>query len=147
VRDVQGQINQYLELGVHELVGVSAEVFREAAPAGESGARVVAHPNFVSAESLATLMIRDGKPGFVVEDLTDLADFAGIPEVDIPTKPLYVVTDPRRGDELRNWSPNEDLPELLLPSRLVLGGKPAYWLGFASAAGRSSSGADSPRAE
>lgn len=121
MQDVRRQIDRYLELGVHELAGVSAKEFREAAPAaGESGALVALHPSFVSAEALAPLLIRDDKPGFVVEDLTDLAEFVDIPEVTVPDRPLYLLGAPQRGDGLRNWSPAEALPELLAIGRSPL---------------------------
>lgn len=121
VRDVQDQLERYLELGVHELAGLSADAFRGAAPADAGGtALVVVHPSLVPAAALAPLLIRDGKPGFVVEDMTDLAEFADIPQLAVPDGRLYLVDDPQRGDELRNWTPDEALPELTGSGRTPL---------------------------
>jgi Family of unknown function (DUF5701) len=84
-----------------------------------AGAVVVVHPSLVPAATLATLLVSDGRPGFVVDDLTDLDRFepAG---VTIPDRPLYLIHDVERGDELRNRSPNEALPAITARGRSPL---------------------------
>ncbi|RYE79004.1 MAG: hypothetical protein EOO74_04415 [Myxococcales bacterium] len=71
---------------------------------------VVVHPSVAAAADLVALVSRDDKPGFVVPDLTDVEQFAPIDGVEVPDGPVYLVTDPQRGDEMSNWSPDEALP-------------------------------------
>lgn len=78
-----------------------------------SAPMLVVHPRLEPAAGLADLLERAGKPGFVVEDLTDLVEFVAIDQVSIPHRGLYVIDDPLRGEEMRNWSPAEALPEIL----------------------------------
>lgn len=78
------------------------------------------HPQLASAADLALLMRREGRPGFVVEDLTDLADFVPVPEVTLPDRPLYWLEGIDRGDDLLNWSPEEAGPELAARGRSPL---------------------------
>jgi hypothetical protein len=97
---VDTQLRRLVELGV--LRGTRGHGLREV-----PGAVVVVHPSLVPAAELAPLLRRDGKPGFVVGDLTDLDRFEPVDEVTVPDRPLYLVHDVRRGDDLRNRSPNE----------------------------------------
>lgn len=54
---------------------------------------------------IAPLMRRAGRPGFVVEDMTDADDFAPVTEV--PDAPVWLLEDLERGDDLQNASPAE----------------------------------------
>ncbi|MEQ3551749.1 DUF5701 family protein [Pseudonocardia nematodicida] len=54
---------------------------------------------------LAPLLRRAGRPGFVVEDMTDVDDF--VPVVEVPDAPVWLLEDPDRGDDLANASPAE----------------------------------------
>ncbi|BBF99713.1 MULTISPECIES: DUF5701 family protein [Pseudonocardia] len=54
---------------------------------------------------LAPLMRRADRPGFVVEDMTDVDDFAPVAEV--PDAAVWLLADPDRGDLLANASPAE----------------------------------------
>lgn len=85
------------------------------APAGDG--LVVVHPTLASAHDLAGLITHGGKPGFVVPDLTDLAEFVPIEQVEIPDAPVYLAADPQRGDEMADWSPDEALPAILASGR------------------------------
>lgn len=107
------QADRLVELGVHELAGVSAEHLRGAA-ATTAGELLVTG---ASASVLAPLMRVDGKPGFVVEDMTDVDDFAPIMEV--PPTP-YVVMGLDRGDAFANRTPEESVPEILDAGRSPL---------------------------
>ena len=78
------------------------------------------HPSWVPASSLAPLMALDGKPGFVVVDMTDLDEFRPIEEADVPEQPFYVVRAVERGDEMANWSPEEALPAIVARGRTPL---------------------------
>lgn len=53
----------------------------------------------------APLLRRGDRPGFVVEDMTDVDAFA--PVVDVPDAPVWLLTDPARGDDLADASPAE----------------------------------------
>jgi len=106
---------------VERLVGLGvpgAEELRGWAAARQCGdGLVVVHPDHVPSSSLAGLMRLDGRPGFVVPDMTDLDDFAPVESVEVPGGPAYVVHDPDRGDEMAGWSPDEAMPAILAQGR------------------------------
>ncbi|MFJ6939657.1 DUF5701 family protein [Streptomyces sp. NPDC101132] len=108
------QAERLIELGVAELAGVPAEEVRAFAAAAEGagdGVLLAVHPDRAPASALAPLLRREGRPGFVVVDMTDVDDFA--PHgVELPDAPLYLVTGVDRGDRMANWSPEEALPAL-----------------------------------
>ncbi|WP_207474971.1 DUF5701 family protein [Tessaracoccus sp. SD287] len=110
------QGEKLIEQGVAGLAGLGADDFRQlvhtaavAAP-GATTPLLVVHPALVAAADLATKLERHGKPGFVVTDMTDLADFTPIDGVVVPEAGLYVIDAVARGDELRDRSPAEALP-------------------------------------
>ncbi|WP_030961129.1 DUF5701 family protein [Streptomyces sp. NRRL S-378] len=117
------QAERLIELGVHELAGMTADDLRafaadsapDSAAAGsaavENDTLLAVHPGRVAASALAPLLQRDGKSGFVVVDMPDVDDFAPN-DVDLPDAPLYLVTGIDRGDRMANWSPEEALPAL-----------------------------------
>ncbi len=114
-----------IELGVHELAGLSAVellTFAAAAeaPAGGDGILLAVHPDHAPASALAPLLRRDGKPGFVVTDMPDIDLFAPLDTVAVPDAPLYLLTGLDRGDHMANWSPNEALPALTAEARTPL---------------------------
>jgi len=119
---IADQIDRLVELGVAELAGLEAGALAAhgATLADEPGAIVVVHPALVPARDLARLMRHDDRPGFVVTDMTDLESFEPIPGVEIPERPLYLVHDVERGDDMRNWSPNESLAALTALGRTPL---------------------------
>jgi hypothetical protein len=109
-----GQVQRLLELGAHELAGVSARAFAAHAASlpDSTGATLAVHPTLIPAAQLATLLRLNDRPGFVVVDLSDLGEFTPIDGLVIPDRPLYLVEDIERGDEMRNWSPAEALPAI-----------------------------------
>ncbi len=122
-----------VRLGVAAAAGLSADEFARAADdlvkvAGTAGdgALLAMDPARVPPSWLASRMRLPGhddpaaKEGFVVDDLTDLDDFAAIESITLPSGPLYLVVDPRRGDEYANVSPNEALVELTARRRTPL---------------------------
>jgi hypothetical protein len=110
---IDEQLRRLVDHGVPELAGLGAGEFR--AHAGglpdEPGAVLVVHPALVPAATLATLLWSNGRPGFTVEDLTDLDRFEPHGGT-VPDRPLYLVHDVERGDELANRSPDEALPAI-----------------------------------
>lgn len=111
-----------LDAGVAEAAGVTADELRGYAATlpDEPGAVLAVHPRLAPARVLAPLLRRGDKAGFVVTDLTDLADFDPITGVRIPDTPLYLVHDVDRGDDMRNLSPNESLPMIAERNRTPL---------------------------
>jgi Family of unknown function (DUF5701) len=115
------QAQRLINLGVHELGGLSAAVLRTAARGAKSAnALLVMHPDRVPASALVPLLERGGKPGFVVVDMADVDEFAPIESVVLPAEPLYLVGDLSRGDELADWSPDEALPAITSAARTPL---------------------------
>lgn len=125
------QIDALLDAGIAEAAAITADELREYAAAlpDEPGAVIAVHPRLAPARALAPLLRHQDKPGFVVTDLTDLADFEPITGVEIPDAPLYLVHDIDRGDDMRNWSPDESLPALAERRRTPLTiGEGISWL-------------------
>lgn len=104
------QAERLIELGVHEIAGIPAEGIRAFAGTADRGRDVLlaVHPDRAPASALAPLLLRDGKPGFVVVDMPDVDRFAPT-AVELPDAPLYFVAGPDRGDHMANWSPEEAL--------------------------------------
>lgn len=68
--------------------------------------------------SLAPLLRRGDKEGFVVADMTDVDDFA--PTVEVPDTPAYLLEGLDRGDHLANRSPEEAVTEFAGTGRTPL---------------------------
>jgi len=81
-------------------------------PPPEGDGVVVVHPDLTPASELAAHLRLGDRDGFVVVDMTDLDEFTAIDGVEVPDTALYVVSDPKRGDEMTNWSPEEALPAI-----------------------------------
>lgn len=79
---------------------------------GLRGDLLVLHPRHTPAAVLAPLLRLGDRAGFVVEDLTDLAEFVAAPGVEVPETELYAVHAPERGDEFANCSPDEVDPQI-----------------------------------
>lgn len=127
------QAETLIELGVHEIAGLSAADIRdfaktaeaaktvEAAEAnGDGGGLLAVHPDRAPASALAPLLRRDDKPGFVVVDMPDVDHFTPIDTLTVPDAPLYVIGGIDRGDHMANWSPDEALPALTAQGRTPL---------------------------
>jgi len=122
---LSAQAERLIELGVHEIAGLSAAEIRTFAAAaqpvaGGEGALLAVHPDRAPASALAPLIHRGDKPGFVVTDMPDVDLFAPLDTVALPDAPLYLLTGLDRGDEMANWSPNEALPALTAKARTPL---------------------------
>lgn len=78
----------------------------------------VTPPALVPASLLALQLSRGGRPGFVVEDMTDLDEFVPC-GLELP-ETSYAIEGVERGDDLRNWSPAEAYGELAKRGRRPL---------------------------
>lgn len=118
--DIDSQARRLVELGVPGLGGIKKDEFMALVQSLPSrpGALLVVHPTLVPASRLATSLRRNGKAGFVVADMTDLDEFDAV--VNVPDAPIYAICDVDRGDDMRNWSPIEALPELTVRGRSPL---------------------------
>ncbi|MFB7927850.1 DUF5701 family protein [Streptomyces sp. NPDC056039] len=121
---LSAQAERLIETGVHEIAGLSAAEIRSyaadaEASVGSEGALLAVHPDRAPASALAPLLRREGKPGFVVVDMSDVDEFAPT-GVELPDAPLYVLTGLDRGDHMSNWSPDEALPALTEQDRTPL---------------------------
>ncbi|MFF0747957.1 DUF5701 family protein [Streptomyces sp. NPDC004267] len=117
------QAERLIALGVHERAGMPADelrAFAERAGGDRSDVLLAVHPDRVPASALAPLLDRDGKPGFVVVDMTDVDAFAPAGGVEVPDEPLYLLAGVDRGDRMANWSPEEALPALAEEGRSPL---------------------------
>jgi Family of unknown function (DUF5701) len=82
------QVDRLIELGVHELGGLSSAELAAAAADDVEGAVLAVRPERVPTSQLAPLLTRDGKNGFVVIDMTDVDQFSSIDEAAAPDSPL-----------------------------------------------------------
>ncbi|MFB7779492.1 DUF5701 family protein [Streptomyces bauhiniae] len=113
------QAERLIELGVHEIAGLSAAEVRAVAK-GDGDGLLAVRPDLAPASVLAPLLRRRDKAGFVVTDMTDVDLFAPLGTIDLPDTPLYLVAGVGRGDDMANWSPDEALPALTAASRTPL---------------------------
>ena len=115
-----GPAAHLLEVGVPALAGLTESEFLDLVPPAPDGnAVLVVPPSLVSAAALAPLLSHADKPGFVVEDMGDLAEFVPI-EGEVAPEGIYWLTDVERGDEMANWSPAEALPAIRERGRVPL---------------------------
>jgi hypothetical protein len=105
------QVDRLIEAGVAERAGLEPNEFAALAEhlVDKPDGVVAIHPTLVGARELATLLQRNEKRGFIVSDMTDLEQFDPIAGAELPDCALYLVHDIDRGDDMRNWSPNEAL--------------------------------------
>ncbi len=115
------QADRLVALGLHDAAGVTAERLRDAVGrAGVAEGLLVVHHDRVPPSALAPLLRLGDRPGFVVEDMTDVDAFAPIPGAEPPSSAFYLVTGLQRGDEMANWSPDEALPAITGAGRTPL---------------------------
>jgi hypothetical protein len=119
---VVDQVARLVAAGLPRVAGISAaELAAHAAALPEvPGAIVAVHPTLATPGQLAPLLRHGDRPGFVVEDMTDVDSFEPIDDLAVPDLPLYLVHGPTRGDELRNTTPVEALAVIQAAGRTPL---------------------------
>ncbi len=121
VPELSRQAERLIELGVHEIGGLSATELRAAVAEPEkAGALLVIHPDRAPASALVPLLERSGKRGFIVVDMPDIDDFSPIEQAALPPAPVYLDDELERGDQMANWSPDEALPAITAVGRTPL---------------------------
>ncbi|QIK83681.1 DUF5701 family protein [Sanguibacter sp. HDW7] len=95
-----------------------------------AGSLLVLHERVLPASALAPRLhlpapgragvAGETREGFVVVDMTDVDEFSPTAQAELPDADVYAVLAPERGDEMRNWSPEEALPALVAASRTPL---------------------------
>ncbi len=114
------QAERLIALGLHTRSGLTATAVRQAAAHAATGSLLVIHPDRIPVSILVPSLHHDGKPGFVVEDMTDVDQFRPITAAEPPDTALYLLHDLQRGDEWSNWTPNEALPSIAASGRTPL---------------------------
>lgn len=126
---LSAQAERLVDLGMHELAGLSAACLRAAAGSvAAEQALLVIHPDRMPVSRLAPLVERRGRRAFVVVDMTDVDEFSAIEPATPPAGAVYAVERPDRGDHLANWRPDEALPAILAAGRTPLTlGEGLHW--------------------
>ena len=117
---LQQQAARLVTLGVHELTGMDESALHRTVSAQKDRDDALVIIGSATPESLAPLIDRRGKAGFVVTDMVDVDLFKPIPESQPPETPIYLAENLERGDEMANWSPNEALSEIVARGRTPL---------------------------
>jgi Family of unknown function (DUF5701) len=118
---LSAQADRLIELGVHDLAGIPAASLRSLArDTPTTDALLVLSASTVPPSALAPLLRLGDCRGFVVEDMTDVDDFAALDGVAIPSGAGYVLHGVDRGDEMGNWTPDEALPRIVEAGRTPL---------------------------
>lgn len=117
---VEDQAEHLIALGVAAHAGIPEHHLRRAAESTNENALLAIHPDLAPASTLAPLLQRGGKSGFIVIDMTDIDQFTPIPKAAIPDCEVYLVHDLNRGDDLANWTPDEALLEIITAGRTPL---------------------------
>jgi hypothetical protein len=110
------QAERLVALGVHDLAGLAADDLRDLAASADGDGLLVTH---APPSALAPLLRHAGKPGFVVEDMTDVDAFGPTGCAAVPETP-YVVRGLDRGDAFLDRTPAECEPEILAAGRSPL---------------------------
>ncbi|MGL5857588.1 MAG: DUF5701 family protein [Angustibacter sp.] len=113
------QAQRLIDLGLHTRCGLTRSQLHQAAADAPTGTLLAVHHQNLLASALVPLLRRDGKTGFVVEDMTDVDDFHPIATAQPPAA-IYLVHDLHRGDEWSNQTPNEALTGILAAGRTPL---------------------------
>lgn len=114
------QAQRLLDLGLDRAAGLSPDEIRAAADTAPAGGLLVIHPDRLPASAIAPHLRHAGQPGFVVEDMAEIDQFAPIEAATPPPSPLHVVHDVERGDSMANWSPQEALEAITERGRTPL---------------------------
>ncbi|MDJ0112713.1 DUF5701 family protein, partial [Rhodococcus erythropolis] len=101
---IDQQAERLIELGVHEMAGLSAGDVRAAAAAGKGEAGLLTvHEKLAPASILTPLLEHKNKRGFIVVDMADVDLFAPTEPAALPGTAMYLLGEVDRGDHLANW--------------------------------------------
>ena len=109
------QAERLIALGVHDLAGLRADDLRATA-ANASGDLLV---TWAPPSALAPLLRHRDRPGFVVQDMTDVDAFGPTEAAPAPSS-TYAVVGLDRGDAFLDRTPAECEPEILAAGRSPL---------------------------
>ena len=107
---------------MHTLAGLAESALRSVAEqwgSERTDALLVIDPALAPPSALAPLLRRGDKPGFVVEDMTDVDRFAPT-GIELGGEAIYLVEGLERGDDFENASPAEALAEITSRERTPL---------------------------
>lgn len=122
------QAQRLVELGVPGILGQhdsTVQAIAEAlTPTAPVGSLLVPGGTITAYDELMGLIVLNHKPGFIVEDFTDLTDFRsynGTQALPLPSdETWYLLVDPQRGDEFENTTPAEALTEIQGRNRVAI---------------------------
>lgn len=115
---VSAQVEHLIDLGIHDVARLSARALRSLGEGVSHTGLFALHPSVLPASALAPFIRVGGRQAFVVTDMADVDDFVAV--MDLPDAEAYVVEDPDRGDDMRNWSPDEAAPAIAAAGRTPL---------------------------
>lgn len=111
------QAERLIAMGVLDNDGVDLTVgeFRSAVADLErrstSGALLVVSDQVLPVRTLVPRLKRTSggheRSGFIVVDMDDVEEFVPTTQAPVPDASVYLIEDPYRGDDMRNWSPAE----------------------------------------
>ena len=116
------QAERLIDLDVHSLAGLFEETVRAAVAqwgSERTDALLALDPALAPPSALAPLLRRGDRPGFVVEDMTDVDRFAPT-GIELGGEAIYLVEGLERGDDFENASPAEALVEIASRERTPL---------------------------
>ena len=117
---IDQQAERLIELGVHEMAGLSAGDVREAATGHGDVGLLTVHEKLAPASVLTPLLELGNKRGFIVVDMADVDLFTPTEQSTLHESPLHLHSGVDRGDHLANWSPDEALPAIVDAHRTPL---------------------------
>jgi hypothetical protein len=115
------QLQTLLDAGYPGVAGLSEDAFvaqvaplrTVAANLPDASVVLVVAASLVAPERAIDLVEWEGRSGFTSMAADDLARFGAIPEVEVPSAPVYLLTGVETGAEFRGVRPDDALPTIL----------------------------------
>lgn len=123
--ELHRQTDVLVEKGYPGLAGMTEEAFRaRVAPLARllpaEPFLLVVTGALVPLQCLAERTRLHSRPGFTTMEPDEIGEFRPIPEVELPTSPVYLVADVDTGQHTRNVRPDDALPQILAAGRTPL---------------------------